>query len=356
MKEISLKDKFWKRIDDLFLSKNVQIIMYHGFTDQEDPIEQDNVFGKYLFVKNFKDQIEFLKENYNIISLEHFVQCCKRKTSLPKNAVILTFDDGYKSNYTLAYPILKEYNVPATIFIATNFVEYKEPLRPDRIQYAILHSDQKIIELDIDGYKFYLDLSHFESKQKQIEIIDDKLKSISEDQIDRLILKLEEVCGKKLNDTVSIPRILQPLDWNEISEMLKSGLVSIGSHTCAHVIMTQCDQKKMTSEVSLSRKLIEQRTGKKCALFCYPNGTVDDFNQLTKQALIDAGYDCAVTTVKGINTKNSDLFTLNRIGTQNGQSLENYKNGLLQSYQHCRKFRNRVFFRLSRIKRALLPK
>ncbi|MCK9594893.1 MAG: polysaccharide deacetylase family protein [Candidatus Omnitrophica bacterium] len=102
------------------------IAMYHS-------ISQSVPEGNRLIVsvKTFDRQMEFLKTHkYNVISLEEAGDLIKNRKKAPARTLVLTFDDGYKDNYTYAFPILKKYNLPATIFIIVNEVG-----RPDRLSW-----------------------------------------------------------------------------------------------------------------------------------------------------------------------------------------------------------------------------
>ena len=89
-------------------------------------------------VKTFERQMEFLKKHkYNVISLEEAGDLIKNKKKIPARTLVLTFDDGYKDNYTYAFPILKKYNLPATVFIIVNEVG-----RPDRLSWDQLKEMQ----------------------------------------------------------------------------------------------------------------------------------------------------------------------------------------------------------------------
>jgi len=82
-------------------------------------------------VKTFERQMEFLKEHkYNVISLEEAGELIGNKKKIPARTLVITFDDGYKDNYTYAFPVLRKYNLPATIFIIVNEVG-----RPDRLSW-----------------------------------------------------------------------------------------------------------------------------------------------------------------------------------------------------------------------------
>ncbi|MEE8359497.1 MAG: polysaccharide deacetylase family protein, partial [Candidatus Omnitrophota bacterium] len=115
------------------LKRKTAILMYHGFARQRDEIGIENHQGKHLAINRFDDQMRYLKNHYNLISLPFFLRSFKDDRPIPDNSVIITLDDGYESNYILAYPILKRYGIPVTIFITTNFVENNEFLWVDRV-------------------------------------------------------------------------------------------------------------------------------------------------------------------------------------------------------------------------------
>lgn len=103
------------------------------------------------------------------------------------------------------------------------------------------------------------------------------------------------------------------LTWDEVREMAQSGLVSFGSHTAGHKILTNLSDEEIKEEIVRSReKLIAEKVVEPSFIpFCYPNG---NFNDKIAGMVKEAGYSLAVTTAKGWNRFNSDLFTLKRIG------------------------------------------
>ena len=96
------------------------IIMYHEIYDKE----------------SFKEQMDYLKDNYEVISLEEYVKKLKLNKVKEKNErsnLVITFDDGHKSTYSIAYPILKELNIKASIFVVPNFLPDKEYMSIDEV-------------------------------------------------------------------------------------------------------------------------------------------------------------------------------------------------------------------------------
>lgn len=93
------------------------VLLYHNITKEAGEYDPDVHIDKELF----KEHLDFLKENnYNTITLKDYYEYRVSKKELPENPIIITFDDGYYSNYEIAYPLLKEYGFKATIFMVTN--------------------------------------------------------------------------------------------------------------------------------------------------------------------------------------------------------------------------------------------
>ena len=135
--------------------------------------------------------------------------------------------------------------------------------------------------------------------------------------IEEAIQQIEEKLNVRISEASNTPEIYEPLEWSEISEIINTSKVNIGSHTHKHLILARYDNGVIRNELLLSKKLIESKTGIKSRLFCYPNGTISDFNDKTKQIVKEAGYSCALTSVKGTNNESSDLYELKRFGVDN---------------------------------------
>lgn len=95
------------------------IIMYHSVSPKQNPA----ISGLIVSPETFQRQMRFLKEcKYNILPLDELAALLKEKKRLPPRTIAITFDDGYKDNYTYAFPILRKYNIPVTMFIIINEV------------------------------------------------------------------------------------------------------------------------------------------------------------------------------------------------------------------------------------------
>ena len=118
------------------------ILCYHSINDlNNSKIFNPNIVG----AENFLKQMKFLRKCYNVLSLEYFVKNHKKLTG--RRDVIITFDDGYKDNFTVAYPVLQKYKLPATIFLATDFVNTGKVKFEDIITY--LFAVNSVTKIDL---------------------------------------------------------------------------------------------------------------------------------------------------------------------------------------------------------------
>jgi len=287
------------------------ILMYHGISRPNDNHGLTNFEGKHRNLDEFEQHLELFTKYCTPIFLEAAIL----NRNLPPNPIVLTFDDGYKNNYTYAFPLLKKYEVPATIFVTTGFVDQTNYIWPDQLEFIIDRAQSKNIDFHYENDQITLELSSDEEKMKTIRSIKDHLKTFSEPKKLLFLDKLQKALGVEY-DWDKIPSLLLPLTWDQIREMKESGLISIGSHTVTHPILSKCTHEEQRKELMVSQQRITEELGEKCVLFAYPNGRVADYNQDTIRLLKEFGYWGAVTTNVGyVDGSNRDKFQLNRFGS-----------------------------------------
>jgi len=295
-----------------WMNRNIiSILMYHGFSTPSDNIGLTNFERKHINIDDFERHLKLIVKYGTPISLERLIV----NEKLPPNPIVLTFDDGYQNNYKYAFPLLEKYNVPATIFVTTGFIDQTTYLWPDKLEFIIDHAANKDLNFLWQDDRLTLALKTDTEKMTTICFIKEYLKSLSESDklafLDELHKSLEvEYTWDK------IPSVLLPLTWDEIREMRASGLIAIGSHTVTHPILSKCTNERQRTEIALSHERITIELGEECKLFAYPNGQPTDYNQYTVQLLKEHRYLGAVTAVFGYAYNNTqDNFHLNRFGT-----------------------------------------
>jgi peptidoglycan/xylan/chitin deacetylase (PgdA/CDA1 family) len=287
-------------------SRNVQILIYHRVNDEYDP------FFPAVAIDIFAKQMEFLSSHFNILPLEDTIDMMRRN-DIPPNAIVITFDDGYRDNYLNAYPILKKFSIPATIFLTTGMINSRKVLWHDQVFSAFRETREPfLMEYGAHIVKYPL-RTLAEKLVAQTQVIN-FLKSLDEREksllIDDLIKKLKVECRKDENNLM--------LTWDQVKVMYRCG-ISFGSHTVSHPILSKVPVDKMREEIIGSKITIEEHLGVPIKTFAYPNGSKSDFTNTTKKILKDAGYICALTTIFGDNEHDQDMFELRR-----GRPWENH--------------------------------
>ena len=309
-KKIARRSGIYKLIS--MINKNVlSVLMYHGFCQSPQRLRYFHCNGMILDIDIFEEHVKSILKYSTPISFKMAVT----SDVIPPNAVVLTFDDGYRNNYFDAFPILKKYNIPSTIFITTGFIDKESYLWTDRLDYILNEAENTIYKLELDGDSLLVDLCTNPARNQTIAKIKHFMKTLPDAKKNHWIDMLESKLGISCSwDT--IPDELQPLSWDEIREMQQSGLVTFGAHTVTHPILRNCDYATQKFEIHHARKRIEAETGAECIYFAYPNGKTADYSKTTIELIKKAGYHAAVTTNSGyVDNVNGNLFELNRFGS-----------------------------------------
>lgn len=287
--------------------RSAVVLMYHGFTDRpSDGVV--NYQGNRLRQSMFRRQLAFLKDHANVVPLRDVIASLSGGPALPDNAVALTIDDGYESVHSLGFPVLKEFRAPAALFVATQFVDERVPLWPDRLEHAFAGAPGEA-----------------SARRERLKALQRRAKDLPPEAREALIAPVEAELGRKLVLDGSAPENYRPLTWAQVKEMSDSGLVEIGSHTHTHTIATLLGRERFSEELARSKALVARGTGKACDLFCYPNGDYDDYSAETGAALKAGGFLCGLTTVAGFTGPGSDPYEVRRFGTDDRDGFEKFR-------------------------------
>lgn len=311
----------YRWIKSLNKKQEVTILVYHRVQEYH---EESNFDASIISAspKNFEEQMRFLSTNYNVISFDRFIEHIQNKTRLPEKSVVITFDDGYKDNYRNAYPILKKYGLPATVFLTTGYLDNITIPWWDKVAYII--NETECTDFELTGFGRY-SLKTDIQKVEAIHSIQEKLKKIKEEEKNLLIRKLEDILNVEIPEDLGRELFLS---WDEVREMSKGG-ISFGAHTVTHPILTKVSTEKAKEEIVESKERIEKELGKPVKLFAYPNGEINDLNNHIKEILKDNGFTCAVLSIYGTNDLKSDPYELKRIRIDNFDTLPVFESKLL---------------------------
>lgn len=252
----------------------------------------------------FDREAAFLADNFPVISLGEAVHKI-RDAEATGEYVVLTFDDGYLDNFTNAFPILESYHIPMTVFVTTGGLN-SGMLHWDLLDTAILRCGDRADCLSLDAHGLPgIGLGGREQKEESIRVLHRELKSRPDAECRCVIEHILAELGR--------PEDRLMLDRDSLARFAASPLVTIGSHTVSHPVLSRVDREQARREVTESKLELERITGKDVRFFAYPNGTRADYDTGTIRLLQEAGYEAACTTHYGENRPGAELFELQRM-------------------------------------------
>ncbi|MBI4847301.1 MAG: polysaccharide deacetylase family protein [Nitrospirae bacterium] len=296
----------------LFLKKLIGkreaiILCYHRVMDMDDMDKFPLMHGVVdASVTSFDRQMKFLSRHFNVMNLSKLAEHYETG-KLPKNTVVVTFDDGYKDNYAKAYPILKKHRLPATIFLTSDYISTKKLLWWDKIAYLIKHTSRSEIKISTDTGFHTFSISEAAGRRKACKGVIELLKTLEDPAKDEAIAELTDFCDDV--DFADFANQSSMLSWEEVKEMSGTG-VEFGAHSCTHPILTHLSREGIEAEVVSSKKKIEDILARPVETFAYPNG---DYNDTCKDIVKNAGFRCACSYQYGLNAVESDVYALKRI-------------------------------------------
>jgi peptidoglycan/xylan/chitin deacetylase (PgdA/CDA1 family) len=234
------------------------ILMYHSVAQDDEArfVEPPNRITPRLFER----QMAFLRAQRRVVALSQIVEDLVRGRTPPAGTVCITFDDGYRDNLTVAAPILDKYRLPATLFLATGYVERAENQWSDTLHWLSLHA-----VLDRSLHARLLEAGH--------------------DKRVALLAELE----RQLAPAAKPPRLT--LDWDEARRLCRRyPLFEIGGHTRDHLDLTR-HPGEARAQIDGCAADLRRELGVEPRHFSYP---YERWCAQTRAAVVAGGWDSAV--------------------------------------------------------------
>lgn len=223
----------------------------------------------------FEFCIKWLKKNnFVFLSQQDVLTISQKKMPFPKGGVIITVDDGWKTNEENIVAVANKYKIPVTIFVSTDPVEKGNFWW----RYISVAKEKKLIKFSVEELKKV-------SNQERLNVL------------------------QQIPNSLQLPR--EALTVDQVKQISLSNFVTIGSHTVSHPVLIHCNENELHSELEISKKKIEEWLNKDVYCFAYPNG---DFGIREKEYLKKTNYSLAYTTQPEYLTANSleNLYELPR--------------------------------------------
>ncbi len=286
-----------------FLNRSkLLVLMYHRFSRGEE-------IGRTSSL-TFEAHLKYLTRHYNVLSMTDASECIRKGVAFPRRSAVITIDDGYRDFYDIAFPILKNYQVPATIYVVTDFVGGRGWIWTDKARYILGKTASERLDVQIDGKKFDKEPGDPRSRLITAGALNSELKKLADQEKENYLGELA------LAAKVSVPELppdeYSAFNWDQAREMSAAG-IEIGSHTATHPILTNVDDRRLERELEDSKAAIQSEIGSDAPHFCYPNG---DVSERERDAAASAGYASAVTTEIKLCENSADNFLIPRIDAE----------------------------------------
>jgi len=321
-----------RRLQKQLAASKGLILMYHRVAEVDlDP------WSLCVTPQNFAEQLEVLQRYTQPMSLQQFTEV-HQEGKFPHRAVAITFDDGYADNLYSAQPLLKHYEIPATIFVSTGYLGKEREFWWDELERLLLQPGilPKKLVLNIRDQ-----IHHWELEQATHYTEQDY-------QRDRRCNAWEGKPGSRMSLYYSIWQVLRPfpeterikvldqiLTWanadpkprstyrslllDELSLLAQGELVEIGAHTVTHPFLSAQSVELQRDEIQQSKLDLEAIINRSVTSFSYPFG---DRTPETIELARSVGFDCACSTATDIVWRQSNRFDLPRVTVENWNEEE----------------------------------
>ena len=265
------------------LNRNKLVILaYHAIAATDD--------DSALVVTHaaFERQVAYLRRHYDIVPIDGAIEALYNG-ALRQPTACITFDDGYRNNLTSALPVLSRAGVPATIFLSTGFIGTDRPLWTTAV--ATLLQNARIP--GAHARQTIENLKRTPARQRRMAVA--------------------SITTGLAAEYPGSSKTFEWLDWPDIEELGNEELITFGAHTVNHEIVSRLEDDELTTEINDSVTTVRAHAKRTAAVFAYPNGRAEDFDARAQTLVRGSGLAGAVSTIDGLNDRNTDPYALRRI-------------------------------------------
>jgi peptidoglycan/xylan/chitin deacetylase (PgdA/CDA1 family) len=279
----------------------LRVLTYHRIAGPDSTLGLDPTLISAT-PTDFERQVRYLADRFQVVTLPEVLHAFRTGTSLPSNAVLVTFDDAYADFGAIAWPILKHYRLPATLFVPTAYPDHPQRLFWwDRLYRAIASSWKPYLEETPLGA---MPLRTLDDRYAVLRWMRKHVKAIDHEKalalIDRVCVKLGTLSAGT-NDVLS---------WDQLKRLAREG-VTLAAHTRTHPLLTRIAPEAARDEIVGSQRDLKGQIGTTFPVFCFPAGQHDD---TVISILKQERFELAFTTEPGVNDlKRADPWRLRRI-------------------------------------------
>jgi peptidoglycan/xylan/chitin deacetylase (PgdA/CDA1 family) len=295
------------------------ILTYHRIADE--PIDY---FRLAVSPACFEEQLHVLRRTRYPLPLAHFIRDLAAGT-LPPNAVALTFDDGYVDNLVAGKPRLAAADVPATVFLATGYIDRPERFWWDELaRLILLETGPQRFAIVVRGEAMQFDFgtetparedgttraARLTRRHAALWKLRQALRPLEDEERRSIMVEVRSIfAGRDYRSSLG-----RAMTGEEVRALVTDGLVTIGAHTVTHPVLSGLEAAACYREITESKHACEVLIGAPVVSFAYPYG---DFDAKAREAVKTAGFTFACSSRHGPAVATCDVFALPRILVSN---------------------------------------
>lgn len=291
------------------IEKNfVNILLYHRVAPRTwDP------WNLKVTPKHFEEHMRYIADHYPVLRFE------EDWSEVEEPSVVVTFDDGYLDNYTIALPILEKYRIPATIFVSTGSMGTEDLLWWDCLDRLVMAREDVPASVTVNGEAFALYGERRDGNGTLLHEVWKVLKQSLPSQRDAVLQELKRGLGEDVYRSAS-DRVVT---GEELKRLADSPWITIGGHTVTHSMLSVESEEMQKWEFAESKHRIEEIIGDAVDVMSYPFGARRDIAEITPEIAKECGYKKAAVNWRGIAGGDTDPFLLPR-NTQSDCGAEEF--------------------------------
>jgi peptidoglycan/xylan/chitin deacetylase (PgdA/CDA1 family) len=267
---------------------------------------------------DFDRQMACVQQYFNPVGIDELVRFAEGYP-LPRNPILITFDDGYRDSYTAALPVLRRRGIKAVFFIATSYITERRMFWWDRVNFLVKSTKRRRLELTYPR-SMEFDTRDEVSRRSTIRSILRIIKTARGLDLPRLLGELQASTDSPWSDALEQQLAAEHLmTWDQV-RALRAGGMDVQSHTRTHRVLQTLDDPQILDELRGSREDLERELGEPISAISYPVGHDIANRAYIREAVTQSGYKIGFTNATGVHWIRNDLdrFNVKRICVGSG--------------------------------------
>lgn len=305
--------QLWQRI---VLRRRAVVLMYHRVLTEDEMAVTASHPAIVVKRETFAAQMEVISKRFKVLTIDQFVDHMEQNIPFENSSCLVTFDDGWRDNYAHASPILKQYGIPAVVFLPVDFIGGTRLFWQEQLTYLIVQAIWQVRHDPSRRNQFaellaplklesILDCPHDDPRLMVMHAVR-KNKTFPPSMVNETVAKLES----ELNENSEKHQEAEGfLNWEQVALMLRQG-IAFGGHGAEHRILTSVPLSEAEQEISVAKETLDNRLRVRVPTFSYPNG---NWSSEVARLVEKAGFRAAFTTDSGHVKCGDDRFTVRRI-------------------------------------------